>query len=506
MNLAKNILANWGAHIVAMLVGFFLVPYMLSTIGEAGYGVWVFLNSLVGYSGLMYLGFGATTCRFVAHYRAREEWNRLNQTVSSVAFVYLCAGSIIVLLAAGFALAADLIDRWGDVPLADIRVAIMLLGINMSIGMIGSVYGGVLHAVQRFDLYSGIQVTTALVRLGLTVALLQARHGVVTLAAIFLTVTVIENVLTAILAYRQIPGLAIRPRHVNRSALKECFGFSLFNFFRQMSTQMIYFTDTVVIGFVLGARAVVPYYIGQRLSQMIQTPLEKVGDVVLPGAGEHHARGNAEGLHQLLAKMIGLTLLLAGGFFVGSIYFGGLLITTWTGMDDPASHLVMVILVGVQVVAAPLLMFKQALFAAGRVRATSLIDFSEALLNLGLSLLLIRWWGIIGVAWGTAIPLVLIECCVLLPYAIRSLKLDAKRLLKEAVLPQLPPLTALLVYCEVISRWTLSPGWGPLLAITAGGGVALGAVWLMITPYRPWRRSAAAIGQGHPQSVPVKTG
>lgn len=98
MQLVKNILANWGAHIVTMLVGFFLVPYMLSTIGEAGYGAWVFLNSIVGYSGLMYLGFGATTCRFVAHYRAREEWERLNQTVSSVAFVYLCTGSIIVLL------------------------------------------------------------------------------------------------------------------------------------------------------------------------------------------------------------------------------------------------------------------------------------------------------------------------------------------------------------------------------------------------------------------------
>ena len=494
MQLVKNILANWGAHIVTMLVGFFLVPYMLSTIGEAGYGAWVFLNSIVGYSGLMYLGFGATTCRFVAHYRAREEWDRLNQTVSSVAFVYLCTGSIIVLLGIGFAIAAGWIDRWGDVPLTDIRLAILLLGVNMAVGMIGSVYGGVLHAVQRFDLYSGIQVTTALVRLSLTIALLQARHGVVTLAAIFLTVTLIENVLTALLAYRQIPGLSVRPRHVNRDALKECFGFSLFNFFRQMSTQMIYFTDTVVIGFMLGTRAVVPYYIGQRLSQMIQTPLEKVGDIVLPGAGECHARDDAEGLHQLLVKMIGLTLLLAAGFFIGSIYFGGLLISTWTGMDDPASHWVMVLLVGSQVIAAPLLMLKQALFAAGRVRVTSLIDFAEALVNLGLSLLLIRWWGILGVAWGTAIPLVMIECGVLLPYAVRTLKLDGRRLFREAVLPQLPPLAALLVYCEAVSHLTLSPGWGPLLAITAGGGVALGAVWLLITPYRPWRRSAAAVG------------
>lgn len=97
-------------------------------------------------------------------------------------------------------------------------------------------------------------------------------------------------------------------------------------------------------------------------------------------------------------------------------------------------------------------------------------------------------------AWGTAIPLVVIECGVLLPYAVRTLKLDGRRLFREAVLPQLPPLAALLVYCEAVSHLTLSPGWGPLLAITAGGGVALGAVWLLITPYRPWRRSAAAVG------------
>ncbi|MEZ5948647.1 MAG: polysaccharide biosynthesis C-terminal domain-containing protein [Planctomycetaceae bacterium] len=49
------------------------------------------------------------------------------------------------------------------------------------------------------------------------------------------------------------------------------------------------------------------------------------------------------------------------------------------------------------------------LTGTGYVRLPALLFAAEAAVNLILSLILIRWWGVVGVALGTLIPLLLME-------------------------------------------------------------------------------------------------
>lgn len=477
MSFRTSIVASWAAHIVTLLVGFFLVPLVLERMGEEGYGVWVFVNSLAGYSGILYLGFGPTVCRYVSQHRARGEWDAVNAVVSSVVSVYLLAGLVVILLAAGFAAAAPWIDRWGSVPVRQVQIAAVILGINLALGMIGSVYGGVLHAAQRFDLVSAVQGIAALVRLGLTVLFLQKEQGLLILSGIFLAVTLVENGLTGCLAHREIPSLSLRRKWVTRSVLKECFGFSAFTALRWVAVRAIYMTDTVVIGFVLGPRAIVPYYVGSRLVQMIHQPLEKIGDVILPAAGACHARNDRAELQRLMGRGMQLSLLLGAGFWIGACYFGERLLLTWMGTDQmwPVSQTVLLILLGAQLVAQPMMVIRQVLTAVGRVRLQALLDLCQAAVNLGLSLLLIRWLGIVGVAWGTLIPMVLMDLGLLLPYSLRALEIPPAPLLRSVVAPVLLPLALLWAYCEFVSQWALPDNWSSLLAVTAGGGALFGA-------------------------------
>ena len=120
----------------------------------------------------------------------------------------------------------------------------------------------------------------------------------------------------------------------------------------------------------------------------------------------------------------------------------------------------------------------------GIVRIPSLIDISEAAINLLLSISLVFRWGIEGVAWGTFVPLVFVELFVFLPYACRQVGFRKRDLFTHSILPCLVPLAALWGYCEIISRQHYPPGWITLLCIAGGGGVVLLAtgypiVWLM---------------------------
>ncbi|REJ92396.1 MAG: hypothetical protein DWQ34_10835 [Planctomycetota bacterium] len=500
MTIKKNIAASWAAHVVTLLVGFFLVPYVLGRIGEEGYGVWVFLNSVAGYSGLLYLGFGPTVCRFVTQHRAKGEWAAINHVVNSVSAVYAAAGTVVLLLAGGFAAVSPLLDKWGETPIFEVQAAVLVLGLNLAVGMVFSVYGGVLLAAKRFDLYSFVQGVTALVRLGLTIVFLQQQYGLVILAGIFLAVTVLENLLTAWLAFREFPTLSIGPRWIRRDVLKECFGFSAYNALRGLSDQMIHFTDTIVIGLVLGAKAIVPYYIGARLVQMVHTPLEKIGDVVLPAAGECHARNEQRRLVELLMKGMSLVMLLAAGFWIGAAFFGDQVVLAWMGETYAESHLVMLILLAGQIASQPMTVVRQVLMATGNVRGPALFGMIEAAGNLLLSLVLIHVMGIVGVAWGTLIPMLLVEFGLLLPFAMKHLDLRLPQLIHSVLAPLCLPLAMLWVYCEVVSRYASPAGWGAIVPVTIGGGAVVGTVWYAVEILKRFELQRGRIDTTYPNT------
>jgi len=270
-----------------------------------------------------------------------------------------------------------------------------------------------------------------------------------------------------------LPTLSVAPWNTRKDVLKECFGFSAFNAIAMVAESLIFFTDTVVIGVILGPLAVVPYQIGLRIAQMIQIPIMQIGEAILPKAGQLHAAKNHNDLARIVSKGMGLAFLITGGFFIGSAYFGEMLIQTWIGKEFPQSALVLTILVSAQLIALPMIISRKALLGMGQVRIPAFIDIAEAIFNLILSLILIQFWGIIGVACGTLIPVVLIELGVFLPYAARELKLDRRELFQTVVAQQVPAMAGLLCYCELISHLSLSPGWLTLLAVTAGGGIVL---------------------------------
>lgn len=479
MTVRTNIVAGWCAHLFTVLIGFFLMPFILGTVGEAQYGAWIFINAVAGYSGLIYSGFGATICRYVADLASRREWQQLNVVVSSIQTVYIGAAALVLLFTGAFAWLAPALPHWDALPVGEIQVSILIIGLTIGLGMIGSVYGGVLVGTQRLDVVRGIEVGTGLLRLMLTLLCLNQQYGLITLALIFLVVTVMEHAVAAVFAYREVRTLSIAPWWTRKRVVAECFGFSAFNALALLAEYLIFFTDTVIIGLLLGPVAVVPYQIGLRIAQMIQVPIARIGEAVLPKAGELHARGARDELARLVTNCMGLSLLLSCGFYIGATYFGELLIETWIGQGHGPAGTVLTILVAAQVVALPMVVVRKALLGCGDVRVPAFIDLGEALLNLVLSLMFIQWWGIVGVAWGTLVPLTVVELGLFLPYAMRQLGLTDRNLIRRMVAPQLPALASLLLFCQLAESWTPRSGWSPLMVVTlVGGAVLIGVRWL----------------------------
>ncbi len=496
-SLKINLLASWMAHVVGLIVGFFLMPYVLKTLGDRSYGTWIFISSFAGYAGLMYLGFGSTISRFVATFHAQRDWIRLRQMVTVTLTIYGLMGLVVLATAMGLAWAAPWLHHWDGESITQIRLVILILGLNIACGMTGSVFGGVLHGIQRFDLERGVAVFSDIVRVTATLILLSADGGLVTLAAIFLGITLLENSIAIWLVFRSVPELQIGSRWLQWGILRECMGFSAYALVGTFASQLMYATDSIVIGCVFGPQAIVPYYIALRLTDFLRKPILQIGDVAMPKAGQLTSIADRGAQQRLIERGVMIAMVLAGGLQIGCWYFGDDLIRNWVGEKYASSHQLLLILFGAQVIALPLGVLRSILFGLGTVRGPALMFMAEAALNLVLSLILIRFWGLTGVALGTAIPIVLIELGVFLPYVIRKLRLDPWHLAKATFGPILLPLAALWLYSDTVTR-QLGPvtGWPALMAVAAGGGAVLlgtaGLEWLI---RRPWRGSPAAVAR-----------
>jgi O-antigen/teichoic acid export membrane protein len=473
-SLKTNLAASWLAHGVGLFVGIFLMPYVLHILGDTQYGVWIFINSVAGYSGLLYFGFGQTSCRYVADAHARNDATKLNKVVNVVLATYLVMGAVAMLAACILAWIAPYAYDWGNISALEVRLVILMLGLSVAMALAGSVFGGVLMGIQRFDIDRGINVAGALARLGLTVAFLRTEWGLLTLSLIFLAVTVAENLCYMAGAFHIVETLSIGPSHVDRETVRECFSFNTFAFIDVIAYEMIEFSDTVIIGVILGAKATVPYYIALRLSKFVGKPIRQIGQVFMPRAGALHANAESEVLQRLVFKGVGLSFVLTTGIFIGAGFFGDRLIETWVGDGYRDSVLLLMVLLGTQIVAAPLELIRYVLFGMGQVRLPALIYLAEGIANIVLSLLLIGPMGLMGVALGTAIPIVVIELGLLLPYAVRSLHLDLGKLVRDSLGPQVLPLALILVYSFAINlALPDATGWPAMLAIAGGGGVML---------------------------------
>ena len=474
-----NLLASWGHHGVNILIGLVLMPFVLNTVGDASYGLWLFICSIAGYSGLMNLGFGNTICRFVAHHHAKDELDDVNRVVNVVAAIYLLMSGALIAAAGAIAWLAPYLYDWGGTSITEIRWVIVLLGLNVVVGLLGSVFGGVIVGLQRFDLERGFQTVAGIGRLILTLVLLQQEHALFTLALIFFLTTLIENVGYVAVVFRQLPGLKLHWRYFDRATLKKCGGFSMYSLLDFFAYKLIEATDTVVIGFVFGTSYIVPYYVAHRLMTFIVQPLQMVGNVLMPRGAELGAHNHDHRLRILVQKGLGLSFLLTAGVAIGAYFFGDQVIQAWLGRSYSETHLLLVVLLTAQILATPMRVLRGVLFGMGHVEVPSILYFTEAVANIGLTLILVKPLGLLGVALGTAIPVFAVELFAFMPYALKKLDFPLRQFAAQVLLPQVPALLALWLYSlAVSSRWSIGAAWLPVLLVSGGGGAVLCLTWL----------------------------
>ena len=92
----NNIKYNAVSQITAFVINFALLPFIVSHTGKEVYGAYILVVTFTGYLGLMDLGVGGATVKYIAEFASKDNDRKVNDIIS----VSLTFFTIIGILAA----------------------------------------------------------------------------------------------------------------------------------------------------------------------------------------------------------------------------------------------------------------------------------------------------------------------------------------------------------------------------------------------------------------------
>ena len=407
---AFNVVMNWAAMAVGMVVPFFLSPIVVHRLGTVAYGVWILAVSTVAYLNLLDLGLRSAIIRYVSKAETQGNFDEARNAIAAALWFRLLIAGVVAVLSVALAYVFPHLFKVPDGLERAAQITVLLCALGVAIALLSGVYGAVLAAIHRFDVLSAVAIVQTLARAAGVILILRSGRGLVALACWEFTVVLLAGLITWLSAVRIFPACKFRLGRPEMKTLKKIWSYSLTTFIIVIAVQVVFNTDNLVVGAFMSVGVVAFYSIGGSLVAYSRQIVTALSTTFTPLASSLEASGKTAELRQLLlrgtqatlalALPVSLTLLLRGKTFIG----------LWMGHQySEISGTVLQILMISQFFGVANTTAGQIAFGIEKHKTVANWAITEAALNLALSIVLVKTIGLYGVAWGTSIATALIH-------------------------------------------------------------------------------------------------
>jgi O-antigen/teichoic acid export membrane protein len=419
----RNIFSNWALVGVQFLVLAIATPAQVHALGESVASLWLSVNALTSILGLLLLGVPMASVRFIAVHVERKEIAEANRVIATCLGICLVLGGVALVAGGGLWFFFEKVEmsqpKWqslGPSVMRDARVAYWLSVLQIALGFAMNLPFGVLDAQLDFLARNGVKMGGLVLRVLVVVLVLVRIPSLVVVALSQLGVTALEFALAMLLIRRRSPGIRFGLGGFDRQRIREIVGFSLFAMLVTMGSQLAFQSDQLVISAAKSTSADdgVFFDVGNKPFPVLLQLILGIGMVMMPTATRLQAKGDFAELRADFLKWskVAYSLVLLVGVYL--LVLAPEFDAMWMGPSYAMSSgritrvlmLSFLFFLPVRGVASPMLM------GLGKPKAPAFAFVAMGVVNLLISVALVKPLGIYGVAVGTAIPGVLFAVVV----------------------------------------------------------------------------------------------
>ena len=387
-------------------VALVLMPFMVHHLGDRVYGAWSLVIAYISYYNLLDFGLTSAISQYLCVALGKGDDAECREVFNTSLVIQTLIGLAALLATLALApFAAHLLA--GQVESATIWQVTLILGLNTALGFPARVYAGVLDAEYRFVAQSALNLLGVVLRSVLMVAAVYSNHGLVFLAWATLFASLPVLAVQTFLAHRSAPWARIDFAYARASRIRQLLSYSVFTFITTVADNLRYQIDPLLITAYVGLSAVTHYRVASALMAYSINVVIMTTGIVQPMLSRSYGEGNHQKLTRAFLFVSKISLLFAMLVCLLTILLGRAFVARWMGADYSDAYLPMAILalaVFLDVSQNPSIGL---LYATFKNRYYTYMNAAEGVLNLIFSLMLVRHYGIVGVALGTLIAALL---------------------------------------------------------------------------------------------------
>jgi len=462
---AKGVLSNWVAAAVTGSVSFLITPMLIRGLGDFHYGMWILVFSILSYNGLLDLGMRPTLARFTARFSgsgARREQDETFTTSLALAAT-ACAVICILALTLSGTFARFFSVQGSAYP--EFRWLLVLLGVSVGVSSPAAALGAYLYGLQRFEMANLVPILRDVIRGVLLAVTIHLGYGVIACGAVTLAISIFSiGLYWKILRWCD-PELSIGWNLLNWSRARELLRFSFYILLTGGGNILRFRIDAIVIGRILSLALVTPYNVASSLTVYFDAFMVSLMTPLTPVMSSLDARSQSEDLQRLFLFATKITTLFALLFVSFVLLDGRALFRLWLGQRlATASYSLLLILTVGRVAGLAQVPSFSLLLARGRHQMLGWWTLGEGLANLVLSIYWATKYGVAGVAWGTAIPMLVTKLFLQPWYTLHVVGMAWRRYVLHGIAR---PVVAAMIFFGS-SRLIISPMHFPGLLVFLG--------------------------------------
>ena len=472
-----NVLWNWANYGLKVAVAFYITPLLIERLGDTSYGLWILLSSILGYYGLLNFGIDSALVHHISKYLADDRQEDIGKVIrtSQLVFGIIAFGIVLLSMALGAAFAySDVVFRNVFNLSEELRRPFATLLVVLSLGMAASffsrVFVSVLRAKERYDLLNAIQIVMLM---GRTMAIvLLMGQSLLALGLIF----AISGVLTAIAVWLTARKMAPAAGHGSQplfdaTTFRNIRKFGVFSFLNSLADQVRFYTDSLVIGQFMRVQFITYYNLAAVIITYFRHFIGHAASPFFPVFSRYYGANDEEALRRTFlraSKILAFLAVLAAGNIMGS---ASPFLELWVGdVIEPhyltLSYRVLLVLLFPFTIEMIQSIAMNVVYGMGQHHRLTTLTAVEGLVNLILSIVLVRRFGVLGVALGTSIPLVITQLIFVSRIVCRLTGVDTVRYVARCIVA--PILCGLLLgACQItVYPWTGAGTYWHLLMVT----------------------------------------
>lgn len=419
----KSVSISYLRQIVTLVTGIISVPLMLNYFGTTLFGIWVLILGLTGYLNTISFGIPSAMSTLVAKTVGFDQkYSILNKSIfllSVIVFLMLVIFLLVISVNDVWiiTLLGNISDEYQEVTKKVFILFVIVTLLRIPLNTYIQFFVG-MNLVYVSEVYQIFNMLFSFLALILTLYL---KLDFYTFTILTLSLQIFLGIIAAIHVIVKFRYLKTKENNFNNSLTKAIFqsGFAFFQV--GVAASLVWSTDNLVINHFLSPEFVTPYTIAFKIFTYIFIFSAIINGVIGPMYGNAYAENNFEKIRVYASAILKFVSVIGGFVWFSLMFFAKDMIILWAGNEQAFGGYLLIFSLGFYgFILSFVNTYSTIILSLNYANKTLWIAWSEAALNLVLSIILIQFFGIGGVALGTALA----SFCtgfLFLPQAIKKL-------------------------------------------------------------------------------------